>query len=180
MDAGLVKLVVAGVLGAHGVGHVLGWMPAWGIARFEGVSSRSWLLSAAVGDGGTRLAAGLLFVVPTVGFVAAAAGLLTGQPWWRQAAVASAAVSLVGTALFPQAFTAGSTAGSVAVNLVVLYGILVAGWGADSAHDLSAGAYGTSTVPITTLRLSLAVMVAARVRPGHHIAYQPSRSAAVT
>lgn len=133
MDATIVKLVVAGVLGAHGIGHVLGWLPALGLASFEGVSGHSWLLTGTVGDGGARLAAGLLFLVPTVGFVAAAAGLLLGQPWWRQVAVASAAVSLGATALFPQAFTTTSTIGSVAVDLAVLYGILIAGWGAETA-----------------------------------------------
>jgi hypothetical protein len=133
MDAGLVKLVAAGVIGAHGLGHVLGWMPAWGIAKFEGMSSSSWLLTGLVGDGGSRLAAGVIFLVPTIGFMAAAAGLITGQAWWRQAAVASAAVSLAGTALFPQAFATGSTVGSVAVNVVVLYAVLVAGWGAETA-----------------------------------------------
>jgi hypothetical protein len=132
VDPNIVKLVGAGVLGAHGIGHLLGWMPAWGIAQFEGVSSLSWLLTGIVGDGGTRLAAGGLFLVPTVGFVAAAAGLMLGMPWWRQVAVGSAVVSLAATALFPQALTTGSTAGSVAVNLVVLYGLLVAGWGADA------------------------------------------------
>lgn len=133
MDATIVKLAVAGVLGAHGLGHTLGWLPAMGLAGFDGMSSRSWLLTATIGDGGGRLAAGLLFVVPTVGFVAAAAGLLLGQPWWRQVAVGSAAVSLAATALFPQAFTTSSTIGSVAVDLVVLYGILVAGWGAEAS-----------------------------------------------
>lgn len=133
MDAGIVKLMVAGVIGAHGVGHVLGWLPAWGIAKLEGVSSSSWLLTGIAGDGGSRLAAGVVFMVPTLGFVAAAAGLLTGQPWWRQVAVGSAAVSLAGTALFPQAFPFSSTIGSVAVNLAVLGGILIAGWGPESA-----------------------------------------------
>ena len=133
MDAGLVKVVVAGVLAAHGVGHVLGWMPALGVASFEGVSSRSWALTGVLGDGGARMAGGILFVVPMVGFLAAAVGLLTGQPWWRQAAVGSASISLLATALYPQAFTTGSTVGSVAVNVAVLYGILVAGWGASSA-----------------------------------------------
>jgi hypothetical protein len=132
VDANIVNLVAAGILGAHGIGHVLGWMPAWGIAQFEGVSSRSWLLGGIVGDGGARLAAGVLFLVPTVGFVAAAAGLLLGEPWWRQVAVTSAAVSLAATALYPGAFSTGAMIGSVAVNLVVLYGILVAGWGADA------------------------------------------------
>ena len=132
MDANVIKLIAAGVIGAHGIGHVLGWMPAWGIAQFEGISSRSWLLTGVIGDSGTRLAAGILFVVPMAGFIAAAAGLLLGLPWWRQVAVASAAASLAATALFPQAFTTGSIVGSIAVNLVVLYAILVAAWGTEA------------------------------------------------
>lgn len=133
MDAGLIRLVAAGVIGAHGIGHVLGWLPAWGVARFEGVSSQSWLISSIAGGGGSAIVAGMVFLVPTVGFVVAAAGLLTGQPWWRGVAVASAAVSLLGAALFPHALPAGSTIGSVAVNLVVLYGLLVAGWSTEAA-----------------------------------------------
>ncbi len=131
MDAGLFRLVAALVLGAHGIGHVLGWLPAWGVARIDGVSSRSWLVSTLAGEHVGSLVAGVGFLVPTVGFVIAAAGLLTGQPWWRGVAVASAAVSLLATAIFPNAFPTGSTIGSVTINLVVLYGILVAGWGAE-------------------------------------------------
>lgn len=47
-------------------------------------------------------------------------------------AAASAAVSLAGTALYPTALPAG-TIGSVAVDLVVLYGVIIAAWGADTA-----------------------------------------------
>ena len=133
MDTGVIKLVACGVLAAHGIGHALGWMPAFGVASFQGVSGRSWALTAVIGDGGARLVCGVLFVVPMVGFVLAAVGLLTGQAWWRQAAVGSAAISLLATALYPHAFTTGSTIGSVIVNVAVLYGILVAGWGAQGA-----------------------------------------------
>ncbi|HEY4753980.1 MAG TPA: hypothetical protein VIH37_11890 [Candidatus Limnocylindrales bacterium] len=134
MDAGIVNIVAAGVLGAHGIGHALGWMPAWGIAKFEGMSNHSWLVSGIAGDNAARLLAGAIFVVPTVGFVAAAVGLLTGQPWWRQAAVASATTSLLCTALFPQAFSTSSTVGSVAVDVAVLFGILSMGWGAQASQ----------------------------------------------
>ena len=133
MDAGLIRIGVACVLGAHGIGHVLGWMPAWRIAAFEGVSSRSWLLTAPLGDAAARAIAGTLFLVPTVGFLVTAAALLTGQPWWRQAAAASAAVSLVATALYPEAFTTGATAGSVTANVVVLAAVLLTRWGAEPA-----------------------------------------------
>lgn len=133
MDATLVKVVVAGVLGAHGLGHVLGWMPAAGLARFEGVSSGSWLVTGLAGDGGARILAVGLFAIPTCGFVMAAAGLLLGQPWWRSVAVGSAAVSLAAIALYPHALPFGSTIGAVLVNGLVLYGVLVADWGASAA-----------------------------------------------
>ena len=133
MDGMLVKVVVAGVLGAHGIGHALGWMPALGLARFAGTSGGTWLIGGLVGEGATRAVAAGLFLVPTAGFLAAAIGLLLGQPWWRPVAAASAAVSLAGTALYPAALPAGSTVGSVAVDLVVLYGVIVAAWGTDAA-----------------------------------------------
>jgi hypothetical protein len=129
METGLGVLAASGVLAAHGIGHVLGWLPAWGVASIQGVSSRSWALTPALGEPAGRLVAGALFVVPMAGFLLAAGGLLTGQPWWRQVAIASAGLSLLATALYPQAFPAGSTVGSVAANLVVLVGLLVLGWG---------------------------------------------------
>jgi hypothetical protein len=133
MDPMILRVVVAGVLGAHGVGHVMGWMPAVGLARFDGVSSGSWLLTSTVGESAARIFAIGLFAVPTAGFIAAAVGLLLGQPWWRSVAVASAATSLAASALFPQALPVGSTVGSVVVDVAVLYGILVAQWGAEAA-----------------------------------------------
>jgi hypothetical protein len=133
MDAMIVKVAVAGVLGAHGIGHALGWMPTLGLARFEGVSSGSWLLSGVAGEGAARIVAIGLFAVPTAGFIMAAVGILLGQPWWRPVAVASAATSLAASVLYPQALPLSSTIGSTVVNVVVLAGILVAGWGADAA-----------------------------------------------
>jgi hypothetical protein len=133
VEATLAKVVVAGVLGAHGIGHVMGWLPILGLARIDGVESGSWLLTSTAGEGVARVVALCLFVVPTVGFMAAAAGLMLGQPWWRSMAVAAAATSLAASALYPQALPVSSTIGSVVVDCTVLFGILVAGWGADAA-----------------------------------------------
>jgi hypothetical protein len=135
MDATLVKAVVAGVLGAHGLGHVMGWMPALGVVRLEGVSGSSQLLAGVVGEGAMRIVAVGLFALPTIGFVAAAVGLLLGPQWWRPVAAASATVSLAATALFPNAFPLNSTIGSLAVNGLVLYGLLVADWNPGAAGD---------------------------------------------
>jgi len=125
MDATLV--VAGGVVGAHGLGHVLGWLPAWGLAKFEGVSSASWLVGG-LGETAERAIAGAMFLAPTAGFVAAAAAMFTGHGWFRGVALTSAAVSLAATAIFPRAFPLGSTVGSVAVNLAVLAGLLLTSW----------------------------------------------------
>lgn len=65
--------------------------------------------------------------------IVAAGGLLTGQAWWRTAAVAAADLSLVVIALFPYALPAGSRIGAVVVNVAVLGGLLVLGWPATSS-----------------------------------------------
>ena len=134
MDATITTIVAGGVLAAHGVGHALGWLPALGVAAIDGVSSRSWALTGVIGDG--ALARRGRRRVPRPDGRASCSrrpASSTGQPWWRQVAIASAATSLVATALYPQAFPASSTVGSVAANLVVLGGILVLGWGARAA-----------------------------------------------
>jgi hypothetical protein len=128
MNGDLLKVLVAGVVGVHGVGHVLGWVPAWGIARFEGLSSRSWLLTDMLGDGSARMLGGALWLVPTIGFVVAAGGLWTGQGWWRPLALGSAVVSLAAIALFPDALSPSSRIGAIVVNAAVLGGLLVIGW----------------------------------------------------
>lgn len=119
-------LVSGAVLGAHGIGHVLGWLPAWGLATFPQVSRKSWALDPLVGQRIGESVAGLLYLVPTLGFLAAAGALLAGQPWWREAAVVSAIVSLVASALFPAALPTSSLVGATAVNLAVLG---LAAWG---------------------------------------------------
>lgn len=128
MNAELFKIVIGGVVGAHGIGHVLGWMPAWGIAKFEGMSSHSWLLTGLVGDGTARLIGGGLWFVPMLGFLAATGGFFLGQEWWRPLAIGSAAISLLALVLFFDALPVTSRVGCVVVDLAVLYGLLVAGW----------------------------------------------------
>jgi hypothetical protein len=121
----VVKVAVAGILAAHGIGHSIGWIPAVGMGRIAGASGTSWALSTVLGDGGTRLAAACLFLVPTVGFVAAGAGLMLGQAWWRPVAVGSSAVSLVAIGLYPQALPPGPMAGAIVVDVAVLGCVLL-------------------------------------------------------
>ncbi len=119
-------LVSAAVLGAHGIGHVIGWLPAWGLVSFEGVSRQSWALDPVLGQRMSESVAGTVYLLPTIGFVAAAAALATGHPWSREVAVIAAITSLLASVLFPVALPPSSLVGSTALNLVVLG---VATWG---------------------------------------------------
>lgn len=121
-------LVVA-VLLIHGLGHGLGLFPVFGWARAPNWSNRSWL----VGNSGTaKVLALLIWSTAIAAFVGAALGLLGWTALfgiWRQLAFAGAIISLAGLVLFWQAFPATfNKLGAALVDLLVLYGLLVARW----------------------------------------------------
>jgi len=120
MNPDVFRLAIAGIVGAHGIGHVMGWLPALGVARIEGASIRSWLLTDLVGDSLSRAVCGVVWLAPTVGFIVAAGGLFGDQTWWRPVAMASAVVSFLAIALFWEALPVFSRIGAVAVNLAVV------------------------------------------------------------
>lgn len=91
----LLRYLIAIVLFAHGVGHLLFVANSWEFWR-GGEAGRSWLFSEMLGVGQTVEGIfGLLWLVPLVGFVTLTWGYFTHQGWWPQLALASAVVSLV-------------------------------------------------------------------------------------
>lgn len=104
------------VVGAHGIGHVLGWGPVLGVPGLPEDGLGSWL----VGGGVARAAALVLFGAPAVGFLVTAFVLRADPSWLPGVALASAVTSLVAVAVFPRAFPTGSLIGSVLVNLAVI------------------------------------------------------------
>ena len=85
------------VIASHGIGHTLFLMQTLGLADLD-QSSRSWLLNNLLGDGPTQAIGGLLWLVATVGFIAAGVGVFGQQGWWRTLAVVGDCVQvLVGT-----------------------------------------------------------------------------------
>lgn len=141
MSPMILRIIIAGVLVFHGVGHAMGIIPALQIPFFEGQtgawaqswSSRSWLLTPLLGEMVSRIIAIILFAVPLIGFVGAALGLmgwLVPHEWWRSLAIVSAVVSLVALVLFWNAFVYlfPHKVGAIAVNVAVLVGLLWANW----------------------------------------------------
>lgn len=137
MSPAILRIIIAGVLAFHGVGHAMGIIPALKSRFFESQtgawaqnwSSHSWLLSPLLGDTASRIISVVLFLVPLIGFVGAALGLmgwLVPHESWRTLAVVSAVISLVALSLFWNAFIYlfPHKVGAIAVNVAVLVGLL--------------------------------------------------------
>jgi len=89
-------VVAAVVMAAHGLIHLMGTIVYTRLGHIEGLSYKTTLLAERWDVGGAGISLfGFLWVVPAIGFVAAAIALLTGWTWWVPALLASSAISLV-------------------------------------------------------------------------------------
>jgi hypothetical protein len=94
------RMIVAGVLIGHGLIHLLGVTAYVRLAEVAELPYKNTLLHGrwVLGDAGMRVF-GALWLVPAVGFIAAAIILLTGGSGWLLPLVIATAFSLVLTAL---------------------------------------------------------------------------------
>ena len=65
-----------------------------------GWTGRSWLLTNVLGDSPTRLLAGLLYVLATIGLVVSGIGVMARGEWWRPVLIGSTILSSVTLLLF--------------------------------------------------------------------------------
>jgi len=126
MSAQTTKLLIAGALLLHGLGHTgaLGALIAHGRGHFTGFwrPARSWLFPTLAAPS-ARTVASIFWVLSTLGFVAASMsfwGILVPGEAWRQLAVASSIVSMLGIALFWGTWPAFNTVAALAMNIAVL------------------------------------------------------------
>ena len=112
MSTQILRILIAGALFVHGVGHTLGfWMPA-----------RSWLFPK-LGEPTLRIISSIFWIAAAVGFLAALLGflgVLVPSGLWRPLAVGTAFVSMLGLVLFWGTWPAFNTIGALGMNLVVL------------------------------------------------------------
>ena len=138
MSSETLRLIVAGVLLVHGIGHILGVLAALGFSTMEKWSSQSWLLTGLLGETVSRVICFVMFLVAMVGFIVAALALmgwLFPHEWWRPLSAISAVLSLLGLALFWNAFPSlvPNKIGAIVVNIAVLVGLLVDDWPTEAA-----------------------------------------------
>jgi hypothetical protein len=131
-----IRLIAAGVLLLHGLGHggALGAL-AWirlrpGTPTGAWHAAQSWLVPSLPGDTATTVASAF-WVASLVGFVVAAMsfwGVLIPEGVWRPLAVASALVSIAGIAFFFGTWPMFNTLAALAVNVAVLVAVLWLRW----------------------------------------------------
>ena len=124
------------VLLVHGVGHVLGLFPVFKDDLVSGWNARSRLITDTIGDTASKGISAVLWSTCAILFVMAGLAVLGwGIPyeWWRPLAVVGAGLSTVTLVLFWNGFPAlfPNKIGALAVNFVVLGGVLVGDWPSD-------------------------------------------------
>jgi hypothetical protein len=127
----MVKLVLALVLVAHGIGHSMGILRVLNLATVNPAwQGDSWLLSGVAGTAVTNAVGLILWSASIVGFAALGGVVLGWLPadWWAPVAIASSAVSIAGIVLFPIAFPTVSTLGALAIDVAVLAAVLWFHW----------------------------------------------------
>jgi hypothetical protein len=91
---------IALILGLHGLIHLIGTSVYLQLIDVDGFAYKTTVLGGRVdlGDSGIRIF-GALWILPAIGFVAAALGLLEGRSWWQTTLLAATLVSMVLTVL---------------------------------------------------------------------------------
>jgi hypothetical protein len=132
MSSSLLRIAIAVILIAHGIGHTLGLFPLFGWGKSDAWTGQSWLFTGLLGDTPARWLGALIWIAATLGFIAAGMGILGFAPLqapWRTVAVASSILSLVGVLFYWNGFPdMGPRVGALAVDIVALAALLVMHW----------------------------------------------------
>lgn len=123
------RWVVAVVLLAHGLGHVLGLLPLFGVSANGPWHNRSWMLAKGSGEAVGRWLAPVVWLVAVAAFVVVGLGVLglgVHGASWRAVAVVAAMVSAVAVVVFWNGFpTIVNKAGALAVDAALLWWVLL-------------------------------------------------------
>jgi hypothetical protein len=134
MSVETIRILIAAVLLLHGLGHV-GAIVALvvvgrGLPAGPWRPARSWLWPSFPPHAATALAV-VFWLLSAAGFTASAMsfwGVLISGDLWRQLAVASSGVSIVGIAVFFGIWPLFNTLAALAVNIIVLVTQLWTHW----------------------------------------------------
>jgi len=123
----ILTILLALTLLGHGIGHVMGFLASWtdlpmGFTKSPWIFSRDIAIQSSVGR-----AFGILWLISMGAFIAAAIGLITGQPWWTTVAIIASVLSLSAFIPWWNTFTPGSKQAAILVDVVVI-AVLLGPW----------------------------------------------------
>ncbi|MEJ2289204.1 MAG: hypothetical protein P8Y02_11285 [Deinococcales bacterium] len=128
MVEGTWRWVLAVALLAHGVGHVLGLMPLFGVSANGPWHNRSWLLAGGSAEAVGRWLAPAVWLVAVAAFTVVGLGLLgvgVQGTSWRAWAIVAAVVSAVAIVVFWHGFpTTFNKVAALAVDGALLWWVL--------------------------------------------------------
>lgn len=146
MSSTTLRILLAGVLSFHGIGHLMGIIPGLRLIKttesspswLKGWSSKSWLLTDLLGDRAATVLCAVLFLAAFASAIGAALGLigwLVPHQWWRTLAVVSAAISLVTVVIYWNALMLffPHKVGALGVDVATLVCLLWANWPTETA-----------------------------------------------
>jgi hypothetical protein len=87
----IIKWILALIMIIHGLIHTMGGLQELGIGKFRGLAGMS-LVELPVP---VRKFLGAMWLVVVAMFLMSAVALVTGQPWWKELAIASVVVSQI-------------------------------------------------------------------------------------
>jgi len=123
-----VRLGVALVVFAHGVGHMLFLGPVIGLGSWADQTGDSWVLTGTIGEPAARIVATVLWSAVIVLFVAGVAGFLGTTDWWRTVTIGAAGLSILGIVLFWGGIASSSAIFALIADAVILGALLIAHW----------------------------------------------------
>ena len=133
MSISTMRLIAAGVLVFHGVGHAWGVLAALGVRLGQNHSPDSWALTGLIGSIATRWIGALMWGAALGLFVCAGLGLfgwLVPRELWRPLALIGAVVSGLALVLFWNALPVlfPHKIGAIAVNFALIISLVFTTW----------------------------------------------------
>lgn len=124
----MLRLMLAVILIAHGIGHIMGFMAAWTNVPM-GFTDRPWLLSTGVTvHSAVGKAFGLLWLVALVALVGAGLGVLLRADWWPMLAIIGSAISLMAILPWWNTVATSPRIWASLVDIVTIVVLLVPAW----------------------------------------------------
>ncbi len=121
-----IRFIFTVVLTVHGIGHLLGVISiVGGLIKSPDYTSNSWLLTDRLGLNETLVRVlGLLWLVPTAGFIAAAYGYWSDLEWWRSLTWVMIALSIGLFVVWWNAFASNIPIQANLGNIIAIVGLL--------------------------------------------------------